>query len=129
MRTKDEIVISCFYNSGNSNVPVGFDWASVLLQQFKNYSVTVLLHGQNIPFGLKNSVYQAKYGLNNPYSGYLLNLVKKYGLKIVICDLCLKNDGFDNKDLLSFVKPIPFSIDYIARSAKKGKTIIYDAQL
>lgn len=127
---KQKLVISCFYNSGNSDVPVGFSWASTLLQQFgKDYEVTILLHGQNIPFGLQNKVYKAQYGLDNPYISYLSNLVLNYGLKIVICELCLQKDGFNNKQLLPFVRPIPFSIDYIARSEKKGKTIIYDARL
>ena len=127
---KQSIIISCFYNSGNSDVPIGFDWASVLLQQYsKKYKVTILLHGQNIPFGLQNEVYKKTYGLDNPYIHYFSNLVQKYALKIVICDLCLKNDGFNNKQLLPFIRPIPFSIAYIAESEKKGKIIIYDAQL
>lgn len=129
-KQKQKIIISCFYNAGNSDLPVGFGWAETLLKQFINqYKVTILLHGQNIPFGLNNKVYQQTYNLNNPYISFFETLVKKYHLKIKICELCLTKDGFNNKQVLPYVKPVPFSVDYIIRSQQRGKIIIYDAKL
>lgn len=128
VKLKQDLIISCFYNSANSNLPVGFDWAQTLLENYKIYNVTILLHGQNIPYGLNNKVYKKTYNLDNPYICFFQTLVKK-NLKIVICNLCLNKDGFNDSQLLPFVKPIPFSISYIAESEKCGKTVIYDAKL
>lgn len=126
---KQNLIISCFYNSANSNLPIGFDWAQTLLENYKTYNVTILLHGQNIPYGLNNKVYKKTYNLDNPYICFFQTLVEKYSLKIVICNLCLNKDGFNDSQLLPFIKPIPFSISYIAESEKCGKTVIYDAKL
>ena len=128
--TKTRIVISCFYGSPNpSSLPVGFSWAQILSDQYKKkYKITILLHGECIKFGLNSNTYQSKYGTPNPYADLLENLAKNK-VKIVICDLCLHNDGFNDNQLLEFVKPIPFSIDFIAQSQLRGHLVVYDAQL
>lgn len=127
---KQSIVISCIYDSvTTTTLPVGFSWADVLTTKYsKKYKLTVLLHGECIKFGLNSSIYFKNYKSKNPYSKFLKEL-KKRGVKIVICKLCLNNDGFNVDQLLDFVEPIPFSIDFIARSEKKGKTVVYDAKL
>ena len=128
---KQSVVISCFYNaaSGPPTLPVGFSWANVLSSEFKNkYKVTILLHGENIPYGLNDKAYESKFNQPNPYRAFL-NKMNCRGVKIVICDLCLKQDGYDNKDLICYVKPVKFSIDFIAESVKKGKVVVYDAQM
>ena len=129
---KQKLVISCFYNAippNPENIPVGFNWANILSTTFKKkYKVTILLHGDNITYGLTNEVYQNSFGTPNPYSAYLEQLHKQC-VRVKICQLCLSNSGFNDCQLMPFVKPVKFSIDYIAEQSKKGKTIIWDAQL
>lgn len=117
---KTKLVISCFYGAVPPLLPVGFEWANILSTDFKDkYKITLLFHGQCIHYGLKE---------NNNYAVFLNNLVKYQKVKIVICGVCLKNDGYSKKDLLPFIKIISFSIDYIAESQKKGAIVIYDAK-
>ena len=129
---RQKLVISCFYNAlppGPNNIPVGFNWANILSTSFKKkYRVTILLHGDNITYGLTDEVYQTSFGTSNQYSAYLEQLHQQ-GVKIKICQLCLTNAGFNDSELMSIVKPVKFSIDYIAEESKKGNTIIWDAQL
>lgn len=129
---KIKTVISCIYDGTESSpTPIGFNWAQTLATKFKGkYHITVLLHGENLKYGLKSSVYQENYGTPNPFESLLTTFYLQYKIKIVICEMCLTNDGFNNSQLLPFVKPIPFSIDYIAtQQAEKCAVIIYDAQL
>lgn len=135
-----KLVISCFYDVGtqpnpNPNIdstqsyPVGFNWANVMSTEFKDdYRVTILLHGENIRYGLNNKAYTAKYGTPNPYRSFL-NKLHTQGVKAVICHLCLTQDGYNDSDLISYVRPVKFSVDYIAKSVTKGKIVVYDAQL
>jgi len=126
---KIKTIISCIYDG--TPMPIGFSWVNTLAIKFKcKYKLTILLHGECLKYGLKSDIYQSYYGIPNPYATFLQQLVEKYKIKIVICELCLKNDGFNNTQLLPFIKPIPFSIDFIAESqAKKQAIVIYDAQL
>lgn len=125
------LVISCFYDSLNEDsLPTGFSWAKTLATTYKNkYKITILLHGENIKYGLKSSVYENNFGVPNPYESFLYELKNKNKVNIVICHLCLENDGYTKKNVLEFIKLIDFSIDYIAQSQLKGKFVIYDAQL
>jgi intracellular sulfur oxidation DsrE/DsrF family protein len=129
-RKKTNLIISCFYNSPKPpTLPVGFEWALILSSQYKKkYNVTILLHGECIPYGLNNKTYKMKYGVPNPFADFLEKLFVKYKVIIVICHLCLKNDGYNNDQLLKFVLPIPFSINFIAQSQLRGDLVIYDAQ-
>lgn len=129
---KIKTIISCIYDgTDQSPTPIGFSWAQTLATKFKGkYSQTVLIHGENLKYGLKSSVYKQLYGTDNPFEELLTKFNKKYKIKIVICELCLTNAGFNNSQLLSFIKPIPFSIDFIIESqVKKHAVVIYDAQL
>lgn len=127
---RTRIVISCFNDSLDpTTLPVGFSWAEVLTSLYrKKYKVTILLHGDCIKFGLNSATYISKYGTTNPYENFLCELAE-HKVKIVICDLCLQDDGFNPSELLTFVKPIPFSVDYIAQSQLKKRIVVYDAQL
>lgn len=127
---KTKLIISCFYGSNNPSVlPVGFDWAQILSTQYRTkYDITILLHGECIPYGLNNETYQMKYGTDNPFAKLLGELYFMQHVTIVICHLCLIKDGFNRNQLFKFVSPIPFSIDYIAQSQLEGKIVIYDAQ-
>jgi hypothetical protein len=125
-------VISCIHDgTTESPEPIGFSWANTLATMFKGkYKLTVLLHGECLKYGLTNDVYQNSYGSPNPFANLLQQFSTQYHIKIVICNLCLTNDGFNASQLLSFVKPIAFSIDFIAESqAKKHAVIVYDAKL
>ena len=130
MPNKIRTLISCFNDgTAQSPTPVGFDWANTLATTFKGkYKQTILLHGDCLKYGLVDSAYQPSFGGPNPFS-VLLKQLYDYGVKIVICNLCLTNDGFTKSQLLSFVEPIAFSVDYIATHAKKGVVVIYDAKL
>jgi intracellular sulfur oxidation DsrE/DsrF family protein len=127
---KTPIIISCFYDSLDpTSLPVGFSWAQTLYQDYgQDYNITILLHGECIQFGLNNETYEEKYNTTNPYASFLADQVKN-GTRIVICNLCLHNDGFNDKQLLPYVKPIQFSIDFIAQSQLRGSLVVYDAQL
>src|SRR5438094_563425 len=107
-KKRTTIVISCIYDkSSSSSLPIGFSWANTLVTQFKDkYKVIVLLHGECLKYGLKSEVYKQHFGTPNPFAKFLAELKSQ----IVICNLCLHEKGFNSKQLLPFVKPIPFSI-------------------
>jgi len=117
------LVISCFYlNRVPDKLPVGLQWAQDLLTHFPNkYRITLLLHGQCLSLGL-----------NSPGNTFLsiLKALSDSGFKIVICELCLKQTGHNNRQLLPFVKPIAFSVDYLAeaQTGRHKAVVIYDAQ-
>lgn len=131
MTKKIHTIISCFYDKGSDTMPIGFSWANTLVTDFtKSYKVTILLHGENLQYGLKSSVYESLFGTPNPYEKFLADLYCKHDVKIVICQLCLTQKGYNDSQLLDFVKPIAFSIDYLAKhQANKKAVIVYDAQL
>jgi hypothetical protein len=129
---KIRTVISCIYDgTKQSPTPIGFSWAETLATKFKGkYNQTILLHGETLKYGLQSDVYKDNFGTPNPFESFLHRLSSKYAVKIVICDLCLNNDGFNQTQLLPFIKPITFSIDFIAQSqANKHAVIVYDAQI
>lgn len=126
------VVLSAIYTGTTSNpLPMAFSWCQTLASMYPGmYNQTLLLHGETLYYGLKNNVYQEKYGIANPFEEYLKNLVETYNVKIVICNLCLTNRGFNRKQLLPFIRPVPFSISYIIQTQiKKGAIVIYDAQI
>ncbi len=125
---KDKIIISCFYDSLDKTIlPIGFSWVETLIMLYKKkYKITILLHGGCIKYGLKSSSYYKLYNTKNPFKKFLRNL-HKHNVKIVICKYCLQKDGFTIDQLLKFIKPINFSIDYIAQKQLEGSVIIYDA--
>jgi len=114
---KIPLVISCYYDKPNDKpLPIGFSWAKILTTLYPNkYNLTLLLHGQCIPYGLDKE--------SNPYKKLLTELVNKHNVTIIICDYCLHLLGYSNQELLSFVKPIPFSVNYLASVPAR---IIYD---
>jgi intracellular sulfur oxidation DsrE/DsrF family protein len=130
-KKKTNLLISCFYNSPNpSTLPIGFDWTQIISTEYeKKYNVTILLHGECIPHGLNNKTYEKKFGVPNPFADFLEKLFVKNKVVIVICHLCLANDGYNDDQLLKFILPIPFSINFIAQSQLKGYLVIYDAQI
>jgi intracellular sulfur oxidation DsrE/DsrF family protein len=135
------MLISCFYDNSSttpptqSHVPVGFDWCKVLLNLFENkYKITLLLHGTNIKYGLNDKKYNSLYTNGNPFA----NMLQKFnsaGVTIKICEYCLVNEGLANKDLLSFVEPVTFAVDYIAEyqltqnESTFKAIVIYDATI
>ena len=127
---KTKVIISCFYDSKNEDLPVGFSWAKTLSTEFDHkYKITILLHGECLKYGLNSETYKSKYDKSNPYKKFLTNLSKEFKVKIVICKLCLHEDNFNDEQLLKFINPINFSVDYIIQSELKKKIVIYDAQL
>lgn len=127
-KEKIRTVISCF-NDGHP-VPLGFSWSKTLAEKFGcRYKQTILLHGECLKYGLRSSAYRAKFGIDNPFEDFLAQLIRSK-VRIVICKLCLDADGFKVEELLRFVEPISFSVDFIAQSqARKGAVVIYDAKL
>jgi intracellular sulfur oxidation DsrE/DsrF family protein len=128
---KTHLVISCFNNTFSTQIlPVGFNWGQILSTQYKKkYRVTILLHGGCIFYGLNNATYQASFGTLNPFATFLEKIFTENKVKIVICELCLRNDGYMDNQLLEFIKPVPFSINYIARAQLRGDLVIYDSLL
>ena len=128
-KEKIKTIISCFQDG--KPTPLGFSWSKTLAEKFYcKYQQTILLHGDCLKYGLTNSVYQAKFGSENPFAAFLCDLYRNDKVRIVICQLCLNSDGFAVSQLLPFIRPISFSVDYIAGSqAKKGAVIIYDSKL
>jgi intracellular sulfur oxidation DsrE/DsrF family protein len=122
MPKKIKLIISCFNSPQNpSELPVGFQWAQDLLIHFPHkYKITLLLHGGCIKDGIKPPK-------PTMISEFLTKLAS-HGVHVVICKLCLEQDGFKTSQLLPFIKPIKFSIDYIAESQLSGYIVIYDAQ-
>lgn len=132
MSDRIHALISCFYGSTSEteeNPPVGFSWTEILASQYeRKYILTMLLHGECLKYGLKSEVYKSKYGTINPYSKFLKRLYNN-GVRIIICNLCLTKDGFNSNELLGFIKPISFSIDYILQYQVKCKHfVVYDAK-
>ena len=120
-------LISCFYDG--TPLPVGFSWTETMSQRpyRGKYRLTMLLHGECLKYGLRNSIYKNRYGIENPNKLFLSKMGKRYKVKIIICHLCLNKDGFKSSDLLSFVRPIPFSVDYILKFGSKHQ-VVYDAK-
>lgn len=103
-------------------LPLGFQYANgVLAVSPRRYDLHIVLHGVTDKYALTNERYFALYGENNPYlellSGYSLA-----GIKLYVCDFCLKNSSstITNADILPFVKPVPFSLNFIYDEAKAG---------
>src|SRR5207245_2360287 len=127
------VIISC-YNDGqflaNSlQSPVGFSWISDLLKldQKKEQELIALLHGGCLKYGLRNKIYKKHFGTNNPFKKLLKSWTEQ-NVTIKICQLCLTKDGFTLADLLKFVEPVPFSIQYlIVEQEQENAIVIYDS--
>jgi intracellular sulfur oxidation DsrE/DsrF family protein len=118
MDSKQNVLISCFNNSSKASLPVGLSWAKTLSDNYSDtYNVKMILHGDCIKFGLRSSKYER-----------LLRNLYDIGVDIFICHLCLINDGFTDSDILQFIQPVPFSIDYIIQCQLQGDVIIYDSK-
>lgn len=112
-----KILLSCFNDGVNGNMPVALDWAVTLIKLFpKEYKIIILLHGECIKYCLKK---------NNIYLK-LLKKMHKNGIKIRVCNYCLKKDGYDIDDKLNFIKPVKFSVDYVVKCQMKKIYVIYD---
>lgn len=131
MENLTDLLISCFNDTSNpDSLPVGFSWTKILSKEYgEKYNLTILLHGNCIKYGLNSETYASKYGTCNPFVAFLSKQYVDYFVKIIICSVCLQENGFDVDDLLDFVRPIPFSVDYIARSQLSGSVVVYDAKL
>ena len=111
--------------------PLGFKWIQVLSERFSSSQkeYILLLHGSCLYFGLQNSAYEARFNTTNPQLTFLQNL-HSAGVQIRICELCLQNEGFQNSDLLPFVQPVAFSIDYlINEQIENDAVVIYDSPI
>jgi len=87
----------------------------------------LLLHGANLPFGLSDAYYRATHhNAPNPFQGLLQSFVSR-GVLVKICELCLVDAHFNNTELLPFVTPVPFSIDYIIEEQFAGAAVVYDS--
>jgi hypothetical protein len=134
--SKSHALISCFYDNLSTDIfkndlPIGFSWIATLSNEpYKDkYKLTMLLHGECLKYGLNSESYQSVYGTDNPYGRFLKNIHER-GVKIIICKLCLIKDGFSVNDLIHYIRPIPFSIDYILQYQRKcDHAVVYDAQI
>ena len=87
----------------------------------------MLLHGGCLKYGLTNNAYLSHFGVPNPFESILVN-EHNAGVNIVICQLCLTKDGFNDSELLNFIQPIPFSVQYlIQQQLACGSIVIYDS--
>jgi len=111
------ILLSCFNDSTNDELPVALDWAKTLLNLFPNkYRITVLLHGECIKYSLKKNNRRKK----------IIKKLHNDGVRFRVCKYCLENDGFSIDDVIRFIKPIKFSVDYIVKCQSRGIHIIND---
>jgi len=118
------VVMSCF---ADGTPPVSFKWTEILVTRFKkrDYKITMVLHGDCLKYALRSSKYP---GGKNPYKQMLKTLSEQYCVNIVVCHLCLVDDGYTTADVLSFIKEIPFSIDYIIQAqVDENAKVIYDS--
>lgn len=125
-----ELIISSFYAGADPNkMPLGFVWTYDLLNHFPGkYDITVMLHGETLKYGMKPDAYRRLFSENNPWKSTLRDLSEK-GVKIVACELCIRQNGYPTESYLDFVKLVPFSVDYFASRQTKGAIVVYDAQL
>ena len=80
-----------------------------------------------MPFGLSDAYYRATHhNAPNPFQGLLQSFVSR-GVLVKICELCLVDAHFNNTELLPFVTPVPFSIDYIIEEQFAGAAVVYDS--
>ncbi|AYV83936.1 MAG: hypothetical protein Hyperionvirus14_25 [Hyperionvirus sp.] len=118
------VVMSCYEDGAP---PVSFKWTDILVTRFgeRDYEITMVLHGGCLKYALRSSKYP---GGTNPYKEMLKVLAKKYCVKIVVCHLCLVENGYKSEDVLPFVKEIPFSIEYIIQAqVEENAKVVYDA--
>lgn len=114
------LILSCFRDG---TPPVSFAWTRDLVEKFPkpDRQITMVLHGACLKYGLRK---------DNPYA-QLLKELHLQGVKMVICQFCqfcLNHEGYLDSELLCFVKPIPFSIDYIIEMQTQcGAVVVYDA--
>lgn len=109
-----KVTMSSYYDGAPPN---SFFWTYELITTFsyRHYRITLLLHGQNLKYAS---------AVDNPYKR-LLKYFHRHGVKIVVCDLC---ESALPTVLLPFVKPVPFSIDFIIQQQEKYNAVtIYDA--
>ena len=123
---KPNVILSCF---ADGNPQTSFNWATILTTQFPSnaYQLTMLLHGDCLKYGLANDAYLAEFGVPNPFENILIS-ENNAGVNIVICQLCLTKDGFNDSQLLDFIIPVPFSVQYIIQQQLLcGSIVIYDS--
>ncbi len=114
------------------SVPPGFGWCQIMVDSFNNISspraFELLLHGFTLKYGLNGASYNKEFKMPNPQEGALMALHGK-GVRILICEYCLRQHNYTRQDLLPFVTPVPFSVDYIIDRGERGAQIIYDPYL
>lgn len=126
MKQAIKILISCVYDADWPEIPTGFNIAETI-KKFGNYKIKILLHGNCLKYALDDKQYNKTYNTNNPFKEFLLTLFEKKHVSIKVCEKCLKDDGFNNSDLLKFVKPVKYSMDYIIKQEKyKNYQILWD---
>lgn len=129
-KKKTHLVISCYNNAFNPiELPTGFTWTQDFVMLYPNkYRLTMLLHGGCLYYGLKSDVFEAKFGFPNPFVGFLTQIHFDHHVTIKICQFCVTNDEFTDADLLDFVEPVPFGVNYLVQQELRGAIIIYDAR-
>jgi intracellular sulfur oxidation DsrE/DsrF family protein len=113
-------------------VPPAFGWCKIMVDSFNNISdprgFELLLHGFTLKYGLNVAAYDKQFRTPNPQLGALQALHDK-GVKIFICDYCLRQNNYTSADLISFVTPVPFSVAYMIERGERGAQVIYDPYL
>lgn len=127
-REKKKVIISCFNPGTETNttqvLPVSFQWINDLISlgDARRWKLIALLHGGCLKYGLRNSVYYKKFGTNNPFKD-LISGWRKVGISIKICDLCLKQNGYNpSTNILPFIRTVPFSIQYIVQQQTRSSS-------
>lgn len=111
-----DVILSAF--NGGTPLPLAFQWMDILATNFTKPTrrYVLLLHGDTLLFGLSGS----------SFSAFLTGLHDR-GVHVRICLLCLRLSGHDVSELLPFVVPVAFSVDYMATEAAAGAVVIYDS--
>lgn len=73
------------------------------------------MHGDCIKYSLENSKYEK-----------LLKKLHRKGVHFRVCGYCLDKDGYNIKNVIHFIKPIKFSVDYIAKYQSRCIPVIFD---
>lgn len=98
-----------------SDLPVGFQYANgILAVSPTRYILSIILHGVVDKYALNNEAYNRIYGVDNPFLE-LLQTYRDARIKLYVCDFCLKklSPTITDDDILTFITPVPFSLNFI----------------
>lgn len=120
------VIMSAYQaNPTPGSLPVAFNWMNILSANFTSSqrAYVLLLHGACLSYGLKS-----RPGLVNPFESFLTSLHSR-GVSIKICHLCMDQNGFLVTELMSFVEPVAFSVDYLIQQQEvyPEAIVLYDS--